>query len=29
LLTTWQHEFFANYRPQGDKFWIKAIIPIK
>lgn len=28
LIGTWQHEFHADYRPQGDKFWIKAIIPI-
>ncbi len=28
LIGTWQHEFHSEYRPQGDKFWIKAIIPI-
>lgn len=28
LIGTWQHEFQADYRPQGDKFWIKAIVPI-
>jgi len=20
----WQHEFHAENRPQGDKFWVKA-----
>lgn len=28
LIGTWQHEFYADYRPQGDKVWIKAIIPL-
>lgn len=28
LIGTWQHEFHAEYRPQGDKFWIKAIVPL-
>ena len=28
LIATWQHEFHAEYRPQGDKFWLKAIIPL-
>lgn len=28
LIGTWQHEFHAEYRPQGDKFWLKAIIPL-
>ena len=28
LIGTWQHEFYANYRPQGDKVWLKAIIPV-
>ncbi|WP_068085341.1 SphA family protein [Novosphingobium rosa] len=28
LIGTWQHEFHAEYRPAGDKFWLKAIIPL-
>lgn len=28
LIGTWQHEFHAENRPQGNKFWFKAIIPI-
>lgn len=28
LIGTWQHEFHAENRPQGDKFWLKAIVPI-
>lgn len=28
LIATWQHEFHAEYRPQGEKFWLKAIIPM-
>lgn len=28
LIGSWQHEFHAENRPQGDKFWLKAIIPI-
>jgi hypothetical protein len=28
VIGTWQHEFTADYRPQGDKFWIKLILPL-
>lgn len=28
IIGTWQHEFHSEYRPQGDKFWVKAIIPL-
>lgn len=28
LIGTWQHEFSAEYRPRGDKIWLKAIIPL-
>ena len=29
LIGTYQHEFQADYRPQGDKFWLKAIVPLR
>ncbi|HZU65203.1 MAG TPA: transporter [Novosphingobium sp.] len=29
LIGTYQHEFQADYRPQGDKFWVKAVIPLR
>lgn len=29
LIGTWQHEFHAENRPQGDKLWLKAIIPLR
>ena len=28
LIGSWQHEFSSTYRPQGDKFWLKAIVPL-
>lgn len=28
IIGTWQHEFYADYRPQGDKFWVKLILPL-
>lgn len=28
IIGTWQHEFRAHYRPQGDKLWIKLILPL-
>lgn len=28
LIGTWQHEFTARYRPQGDKLWLKLILPV-
>jgi hypothetical protein len=29
LIASWQHAFQADYRPQGDKFWLKAIVPLR
>jgi len=28
LIATWQHEFHSAYSTQGEKFWLKAIIPL-
>lgn len=28
VIATWQHEFTARYRPQGEKLWIKMILPL-
>jgi len=28
LIATWQHEYESEYRPEGDRVWLKAIIPI-
>lgn len=29
LIATWQHEFRAVYRPQGNKLWLKFIVPLQ
>jgi hypothetical protein len=28
IIASWQHEFDAAYRPQGDKVWLKFIMPL-
>ncbi|MGY2224071.1 SphA family protein [Pseudomonas gingeri] len=27
IIATWQHEFESEYRPQGERLWLKFIIP--
>lgn len=28
VIATWQHEFESEYRPEGERVWLKVIIPI-
>lgn len=28
IIGTWQHEFHAEYRPQGERLWLKMVLPL-